>query len=134
MKFTRLKIGLAIAGALAGVGAWVLLVFFVLVAYWLGFHVIYIGLLCGHGKFGLGGCTPPSVQTLETTSNWVLYLTAFAFTWGVALAALVGGFFAVKTGSMWLKRLTMAHNIYKFVRGVKGNHDLSKPAAKPENE
>jgi hypothetical protein len=74
----------------AAVVLWTLLATALLVVYWVGYEFLFLGFLCGTGKFGLGLFTPPSSSVQEAIRSWVLPLTAIAFTWGVVAAGLVG--------------------------------------------
>jgi hypothetical protein len=79
-----------VPGAAAGAVLWAVAATCLLVAYYLGYEALYLGLLCGTGKWGLGWFAPPARETQDAVRGWVLPLTAFAFTFGVGCAAAAG--------------------------------------------
>jgi len=120
MKPFAVKATLAVAGAFSGIVLWGLAATALLLVYWIGFQVLYLGVLCGEGKLGLGWLTPPAAATQETISNSILFFTAFAFTWGLVLAGLIGAVIAVRTGTIWIRRFLLARRVIGAVRG-RGN-------------
>ena len=86
MKNLVAAIVASIPGILAGLALWNALAICLLVIYWVGYVVLYLGVLCGRGKFGLGLCTPPDPAVQQIINEWSFFFTVFAFTWGEVLA------------------------------------------------
>jgi hypothetical protein len=78
---------------LAGVVLWAVVATCALLAYWIGFEFLYVGLLCGTGKYSLGWFDPPAGPTLTAVRENSALLTALAFTWGEVFAGLLGAVF-----------------------------------------
>jgi len=81
------------AGALVGIFLWTALATALIIAYWIGYEFIYVGLFCGGGKLGFNWFNPPTADTQQTVRGWVIAFTSFAFTFGEALAAIGGALF-----------------------------------------
>jgi hypothetical protein len=122
LKRVAFKASLTIGGALAGEVTWGIAAFLLLLVYWIGYEIVYLGLLCGTGKLGLGWLTPPGPANQEMISSGAMFFTAFAFTWGLALAALIGSALALRTGTIWTRRFSLVRRIVAALRGMGGQN------------
>ncbi len=122
----------SIVGLLVGVAVWTVLVCFLLFVYWIGYVVLFLGVVCGRpgGKgFGLGLLDAPE-HTPEPEQ--VLLLTAIAFTWGEILAALLGALLGAATAVGGMKFLSFM----KRIAGRRSDASINAPsdvAPKPGN-
>lgn len=101
----------AILGSILGVVLWTALAMCLLLLYWVGYEFVFLGVLCGGGKFGLRLFDPPAAAVEQTSRECALYFTVFAFTWGEVMAAVlgaalgaVGGFGGMRILSLVLRR------------------------------
>lgn len=107
----------ALPGAVAGAVLWTVAATCLLVAYYLGYEVLFLGLLCGTGKCGLGWFTPPAPDTQDAVRGWALPLTAFAFTFGVAIAAALGAVFGAAAGAALARLIALPRRLAARRRG-----------------
>lgn len=107
----------AVPGMLAGVVLWTAAATALLLAYWVGFEFLWVGLVCGTGKYGLGWFDPPAGPALAAVRDSSTLLTAVAFTWGEVFAGVLGAAFGGAAVAV--------------VRGVAGRFRGARCRAKP---
>jgi hypothetical protein len=96
----------SIPGMVAGIVLWTVLATCLLLVYWIGYVFLFLGFLCGPGKWSLNWFTPPSASVQEATSHWAMLLTALAFTFGEVLAGAAGAFLGGATGVAGMRLFT----------------------------
>jgi hypothetical protein len=109
----------AVPGMVAGIVGWTVLATVLLVVYWVGYEFLFLGFLCGTGKFGLGLFTPPSSSVQEAIRSWVLPLIAIAFTFGEIVAGLVGAVAGGTLGAVGMR-------LWSIIRRRTGEKDPSE--------
>jgi hypothetical protein len=110
----------SIPGILAGIAVWTVVAVCLLLVYWVGYELLYLGLLCGSGKLGLGWFVPPSQSAQKDTREWALFLTALAFTFGEILAGVLGAFFGGVAG---LAGMRLLYLLRRLRRRERSDHD-----------
>lgn len=103
----------SVPGALAGVVLWTVAATCLLVAYYVGFEFLFLGLMCGTGKAGFGLCAPPSQSMQDAIREWVMPLTVFAFTFGEVIAALLGAVFGAAAGAALAKLISLPKRLMR---------------------
>lgn len=106
----------SVPGALAGAVLWTIVATCLLVAYWVGYEALYLGLLCGPGKWSLNWFTRPSAETQDAVLNRMILLTAFAFTFGVAIAAVLGAVFGAAAAAALAKLVAIPKRLARQKR------------------
>jgi hypothetical protein len=134
MKSLIAAILAALPGMFVGFVLWTALAICALVVYWIGYAAFYLGIVCGQGKFGLGWCLPPDPEVQQSTREYAMFFTVFAFTWGEILAIAVGAFFGGAAGVAILRLFSLVRRVVGRQRSDQGDQaKMDKPDNAPQS-